>query len=204
MTTRAPRRRQDHDLTEVVVPIDTLEPHPENPNVGDLDVLDVSVTSHGQYRPIIVQRSRNRIIAGHHTWMTLKAKGASEVKVNFLDVDDDQAREIMVIDNESGRRGRNDPKRLADVLASLQAKDRLAASGFTAQNLDDLLLRLEPVDLSRIAAKFGGTHNHEDVLPTWRVRVEAGTLARLEAWWDTRPGTTDEEKALGLLDDVGH
>ncbi len=44
-------------LAHLAVPISSLRPHPRNPRRGDLDAVKDSLRHHGQYRPIVANRS---------------------------------------------------------------------------------------------------------------------------------------------------
>ncbi len=92
-----------HDLTPVWVPTDQLIPYPNNPNKGGAEeAIEDSLQTVALYRAIVVQRSTNYILAGNHTWEQLRDKGAKEVPCTMLDVDDNEARRIVVGDNNIG------------------------------------------------------------------------------------------------------
>jgi len=59
----------------VVVPIDSIRPHPRNPNKGSVEVIRESLRIHGQYRTIVVQRSTGFVLAGNTTWRAAKEEG---------------------------------------------------------------------------------------------------------------------------------
>lgn len=124
------------------VPIDSVTEHPDNARRGDLDVIRESLRTHGQYVPIVVQLSTGHVIKGNHTHRAAKAEGRTDIDVVFVDVDDDQAKRIMVMDNRASDRAEDDPAQLANLLQSLGGD--LTGTGYSADDLTSLLATLDP------------------------------------------------------------
>ncbi|UBU16657.1 ParB/RepB/Spo0J family partition protein [Nonomuraea gerenzanensis] len=118
-----------------MVAVGDLEPHPDNPHRGDVDVIAKSIEKNGFYGTILVQKSRMRIIAGEHRWRGAKAKGLAQVPALILDVDDDAALRILLADNRTAEIGGYDDQALTELLRSL---NHLDGTGWTEQDLDDL------------------------------------------------------------------
>ncbi|WP_214317063.1 ParB/RepB/Spo0J family partition protein [Nonomuraea sediminis] len=118
-----------------MVPVGDLEPHPDNPHEGDVDVIAESIAKNGFYGTVLVQASRMRIIAGEHRWRGAKANGLEQVPALVIDVDDDTATRIMLADNRTAEFGAYDDQALAELLRGL---DDLDGTGWTEQDLDDL------------------------------------------------------------------
>lgn len=117
-----------------------LTPHPRNVRQGDVGAISLSLTEHGQYRPIIVQRSTGHIIAGNHTYKAAKALGWKQLAVNYLDVTDEQALRILLVDNRTNDLATYDDNALADLLTMLAATEQtLAGTGYDKDDLDELL-----------------------------------------------------------------
>lgn len=53
-------------LRSRAVPIDSIAPWEDNPRLGDLASIRESLREHGQYQPILVQKSTSTVIAGNH------------------------------------------------------------------------------------------------------------------------------------------
>lgn len=54
-------------LNEIVtVAVDLIEPHPKNPRIGNVGEIKKSLEANKQFKPLLVQRSTNCIIAGNH------------------------------------------------------------------------------------------------------------------------------------------
>lgn len=126
----------------VRVPIDSIVPHPANPNVGDVGAIGESIDSVGFYSTVYVQQSSGMILAGEHRWRALRAKGSQDVPVVFLDVDDETALRILLADNEIPRQhSYADDSRLAALLTDLatQTPRGLFGTGFDGDGLDRLI-----------------------------------------------------------------
>lgn len=131
-------------LRSRAVPIEELAPWEDNPRLGNLAVLRESLRRHGQYQPIVAQKSSGIVVAGNHRWHAAKAEGWEKIAVVYLDVDDDEARRIALIDNKSSDDAAYDDPLLVKTLADLaETEIGLVGSGFDLDDLDDLKARIE-------------------------------------------------------------
>lgn len=126
------------DLEPLLRPIDAIAPHPDNYNNGDVELIMDSIMASGMYRPIYVQASSQKIIAGNHTWLACKELGADTVPVVELDVDDITATRLMIADNEIARKAKPDTGQLVALLSHLQAEDSLVGTGINDAELQQL------------------------------------------------------------------
>lgn len=125
-------------------PIDSVEPHPDNVNEGDVGAIVESLDEHGFFGAIMVQESTRRIIYGEHRWRAAMARNADTLPMFFVDVDDDEARRMALVDNETTRKGHNRPDDLAALLVEMERSERgLAGTGFDGDDLGALLEDLE-------------------------------------------------------------
>lgn len=115
----------DDDLE--LVAIDTLEPHPENPRLHDDPTIQQSMRDHGVIDVCVVQRSRRRILGGHGRWENAIEVGATRVPVLWVDCDDDEAEEIMLVLNHAADKATYNNPALAKLLS------RIADSGRSVQ-----------------------------------------------------------------------
>jgi ParB-like chromosome segregation protein Spo0J len=128
---------------DTAVPLADLTPHPRNVRSGDVGAISQSLEAHGQYRPIIVQTGTKHILAGNHTYKAAKALGWQTIAVTWLDVDDDEALRILLVDNRSNDLATYDDHGLADLLTDLMATEQqLAGTGYDPSDLDQLLADL--------------------------------------------------------------
>ena len=129
-----------HDsLQPLMVDINSVERHPENYNNGDVEAVAESIEVNGMYRPIYVQKSTNQIIAGNHTWEACKAMEADMIPVVYLDVDDTEALQIMVADNEVARLAMPDNAALLATLRRIEEqKGDVHGTGKTERDMEAL------------------------------------------------------------------
>ncbi len=125
------------------VPPATLQLHPRNVRQGDVGAIAASLEAHGQYRPIVVQESTGYVLAGNHTLKAALALGADKVAATFIDVDDEEALRIMLVDNRTNDLATYDDSALAVLLEELVGSpSRLDGAGWTEEELDALLADL--------------------------------------------------------------
>lgn len=129
-----------HDLTPTRVPIDELILHPRNARTHDLPTIKQSLATHGQLRAITRQKSTGWVLMGNGTTEAARELGWTELDVITLDVDDDQATRILLVDNRASDRGGYDEAGIADLLASLG--DDLTGTGYDPGDLDARLAEL--------------------------------------------------------------
>jgi hypothetical protein len=120
---------------EAEVPLERLSEWPGNPNDGADGVLGESLDEHGFFGAVYAQQSTGRMIGGNHRLQQAHKRGAAWLPVIWLDVDDDTAARMLLVDNEATRRGANDP---AKLLAMLQGLTSLRGTGFDAKRLEYL------------------------------------------------------------------
>lgn len=128
------------NTTVATVPLEQLHPWPGNARRGDVDTVRASLRKHGQYRPLVVQASTMRVIAGNHTLQALQEEGAGAARVELVDVDDDTAERINLVDNRASDKAGYDTQALLDQLQQLPDLD---GTGYQAGDVDRLLADLE-------------------------------------------------------------
>jgi hypothetical protein len=125
-----------------LVAVEDLVPHPDNPRLGDVEVIAESIQENGFFGAVLAQTSRKRIIAGEHRWKAAKAQGEKKVPVIWLDVDDDRARKILLADNKTQDMASYDEAALLALLDDLGADaTALAGTGYSLDEYEDLLAR---------------------------------------------------------------
>jgi len=124
------------------VPVSALREYRDNPRVGNVAAIAESLKTNGQFRPIVVWRETQEILAGNHTWKAAKELGWETIKVTYLEnLTEDQAKRIVLADNRYGEIGGYNNKKLAELLESLGT---LNGTGYDAEYLDILISGLEP------------------------------------------------------------
>jgi DNA modification methylase len=126
-------------LRTLVVPIDSVTLHPNNPRRGDVEAVAASLARFGQQKPIVVQASTRYIVAGNHLAMAARSLGWSEIAANVEELDDATAVGFMLADNRTADLGGYDDTLLAAILAEQDAAANLAATGYDADDVAALL-----------------------------------------------------------------
>lgn len=103
----------------VLIDIDSVEEHPENARIGDLEVIKESIVRFGQVKPIIVQQSSNFVIAGNNVRKSMKELGRDKVYAIFQDVDDETAKAYLLADNRTSDRASYNQNKLYESLEGL-------------------------------------------------------------------------------------
>jgi len=132
-----PMTTPTHTLTTHHTDITTLHPHPNNPRNGNTDAIADSLTTNGQYKPIVTTKD-GTILAGNHTYAAAMELGWSHIDAVVLDLDPDseQAQRIMLADNRTSDLARYDDGLLLQLLDTLP--DPTVGTGFDTWALEAL------------------------------------------------------------------
>lgn len=190
--------RQEFDPA---IPVADLVEHPDNPRRGDDQIVAESVEVNGFYGAVLVQRSTGRVLAGHTRLRVARAEGAESLPGIWLDVDDVEARRIMLADNRTSDLATYDDDLLVRMLAdALDDDGSLLGTGydldaFEALQLDEVDLDTGGLggDLDEVPARAPAKTVHGDVwllgphrlmcgdstIPTDVERLMAGATAAL-------------------------
>lgn len=178
------------------VPVAELVPHPDNARTGNVEMIADSLSVHGQFKPIVVQRSTMTVLAGNHTLEAARTLDWKTIEVAFVDVDDEQAKRILLVDNRANDVAGYDDRALADLLRSLADTDgALLGTGYTADDLADLLDILDVPTLDQLAEEHG-EHVPESVWPVLRFKVPPQVRDRYLRLVEGYPGGDDTLFAL--------
>lgn len=128
-----------NDGEQEMVDVTTLSTHPANPRRGDLGAVKASIAKFGFWGAIVAQRSTRHVLAGNHRLMAARELGLGEVPVVWVDVSDERARAILAADNRTSDLGGYDDAALAELLSHLSQDDLLDGTGYTLDDLDDLI-----------------------------------------------------------------
>jgi site-specific DNA-methyltransferase (adenine-specific) len=137
-------------LSDLRVPVTSLRAYGRNPRRGSVEAIKSSLAINGQYRPIVVNRRTSEVLAGNHTLAAARELGWQDVAATFVDVDEDQAARIVLVDNRSNDVAGYDDGELTALLASLPNLD---GTGY------------EPMDLDALLADAGGASSQDDTAP---------------------------------------
>jgi hypothetical protein len=150
-----PRKKAAIELvadTTVELPPSELRLYQRNPRKGNVGAVAASLKAHGQYRPIVANIGtytgrRLEVLKGNHTLKAFRSLAErepgeprwSKVLVHLVDVDEDQAKRIVLVDNKTSSKGGYDSAELASLLGDLNDSiEGFGATGFTFADLDAL------------------------------------------------------------------
>lgn len=193
-------------LDKLVVDIDGLVPYGKNPRKGDVKKIAESLEVNGQYKPIVVRAGTNEVLAGNHTLKAAKSLKWEKIAATFVDVDDDQAARIVLVDNRTSDLAEYDENALAELLASLPDAE---GSGFDQADIDSLIYGLDqtpvetPSDADELPPQPDPISKPGDVFNLGRHRVICGSATdprdleallgdeRADAMWTDPPYGVD-------------
>lgn len=125
------------------VKITELKEYPSNARIGNVEALADSLVTNGQYRPIVVQKSTQYVLAGNHLLKAAQKLNWDKLDVVYVDVDDVAAKKIVLSDNRTAELGSYDDVLLSELLASL---DDFDGTGYNLDDLDDLIASVEEIE----------------------------------------------------------
>lgn len=121
-------------IADKAVAIDLPVPYGKNPRRGDVDKIAKSLLENGQYKPIILREGTNEILVGNHTHKAAKKLGWPHIAAETIKVmNDDHAKQIVLVDNAGNDWAHYDKKDLAELLGSLA--DPTYGTGYDAEAL---------------------------------------------------------------------
>jgi len=129
-------------LKDLLIDIDDVKPFSKNPRKGNVDKIQQSLQANGQYRPIVVNKKTNEILAGNHTWQAAKILGWKKIAATFVDVSKEEAKKIVLIDNKSSDDADYYNETLKELLEDL--KNDLDGTGYSESDLNTLIADTMP------------------------------------------------------------
>jgi hypothetical protein len=127
------------NLQDLLIDVKELTEYPDNTRQGDVGAIVTSLQENGQYRPIVVNKRTMQILAGNHTYQAAVHLNWEKIAVTFVDVDEDTAKRIVLIDNRTNDLADYDYPALVEQLKELTETEKsLVGTGFNLDDLDDL------------------------------------------------------------------
>ena len=175
------------------IKIDTLLEYPGNARKGNVGILVESLKVNGQYRPIIVQKSTNYVLAGNHLLKAANRLEWDEIDAVVIDVDDERALKIVLADNRTADLGEYDHDLLHSLLKELED---FAGTGYSIQDIDELeKLGGAPKEEEKTEVEFSLALREEnnylvlvfDNAMDWQAAIDTFELKTVKAW-DSKPG----------------
>lgn len=179
------------------IPVDDLVPDPRNPKGHDADGLDESLEEFGYTEQVMVDERTGLLVSGHgRRELVLRAKARGQdppdgivvddsgrwlvpVSRGWSSRDDDHAFRYLLAANRHGENGGWLDEMLAAGLQLLRdTEDGLRGTGFTSDQMDDLLASIAPPgNLGDLTAKYGDP-GESDLWPVLRFKVSPRSRSR--------------------------
>lgn len=105
----------------------------------NLEALKNSLNAFGQTKPILVQKSSMRIIAGNGTYQAICALGWETIDCRVLDISDEQAEALAIADNRTGDLSQWDERSLTEALKKIDDSGNLDLVGYDNLELERML-----------------------------------------------------------------
>ena len=133
--------RKPQEPNEAIENVDptTLSLHPENPRQGDVGAIVTSIEKNGWFGTLVAQRKTRQVLAGNHRLQAAIALEMDSVPVYWVDVDESEAKRILLADNRTSDLATWDDTILVTLLEALATNDELLGSGYDGDDLDALL-----------------------------------------------------------------
>jgi len=173
-------------MIAVKVALNELQPYPNNPRKGNVKLIAESLSEYGQYKPITVNRATGQILVGNHTYAAAKELGWKEIAVTYIEVDEETAAKIVLIDNRATDLSEYDNNALLELLERL---NDLEHTGYGDEEFDDVLAKLEEENTPRVID--GLAKNGQD-----EIASQIETLADRYKAVDTRVFMVELENTL--------
>lgn len=151
--------------------VNSLKEFPDNPRVSNLEPIKISIEKHGQYRPLTVNKNTNEILTGNHTWLAMKELGIQQCDVMFVDVDEITAKKIVLVDNRANELATYDKEIMVDLLSEFMELGKLLGTGYSADEVDDIISAVEEVNITEFEEFTGGYALTEEEIAEVQERV---------------------------------
>jgi len=173
-------------IETVDVDVKDLKPYKQNPRIGNIEAISESLQENKQYKPIVVNKKDNSILAGNHTWMAAKRLGWKKITVSYVDVDDEAATKIVLADNRTNDLATYDTSQLSELLKGINSP---VGTGYTQQ---DVSLIVDAVDRSLTQTYESLTSSNAD-LDTYVEGLSNPTTPEIEEFSDLNLGDASIE-----------
>ncbi|MFI1100283.1 ParB N-terminal domain-containing protein [Streptomyces melanogenes] len=195
-------------LQPLAVLVGDLAPYHRNPRNGDIPSIAESLTVNGQYKAIVVNKGThtgraNEILAGNHTYAAAQQLGWERIAATWVDVDEDAAKRIVVVDNRTSDLAGYDSALLAEILEDLPD---LGGTGYDQEALDALLDDTslpEPITLTSDGAGTGAAATVDYLQwgylqwETKRVRITSEEVEALNSIYNRFVDDTNSDMGFG-------
>jgi hypothetical protein len=97
-----------------------LEPHPDNPRIGDVSAIKEAIEANGWHGVVVVDRRTDYTLVGNHRTKAAVELGLKKIPVQYVTTTDDaHATRILLADNKTGDDANYDEDALRALLGEL-------------------------------------------------------------------------------------
>lgn len=159
-------------LEPLLVPIDQVTPHPDNPNSGDDDIVRESVEVNGFVTACTADARTGHMIAGHTRLRVLKALGATHIPIIWEENWDEMgAKRYLVGDNASARKAVMDDSALLELLGQLADTEQgLTGTSVTQNEYEAMLVNMAAIADTPDMGGFG--HGDAGALGLFQIVID--------------------------------
>lgn len=128
-------------IETTTVKLKDLVPDPKNTRVHDernIQEIMTSLKQNGQYRDFVIQKSNSMIRVGNGMFEAMKRLKWKEGTAKVMDLTDEEATALSIIDNRTSDLSTFDEDILKDVMEDLSG-DFLKMTGFSDEEIDILI-----------------------------------------------------------------
>lgn len=186
-------------LHPLLVAVSDLNMYDRNPRRGKVDAIRESLSTNGQYRPVVANKPTGQVLAGNHTLQAAQELGWTHIATTWVDVDEETAARIVLVDNRSNDIATYDDAVLAELLASL---DSLEGTGYAPDDLSDLQELLNDASWADGPAD-GSQAKDENFWPKIALQVSPDTFDAWHAALNAQEGASDVDKLEAHLRQYG-
>lgn len=163
-------------LRDLAVPIESLDLLPGNPHKGNVEAVAASYEAFGQRKPIVARlemNGRGTVLAGNTQLRAAREMlGWTHIACIYTEDDDQTGMAYALADNRTAELGSYDDELLATMIQQVEDQDLLGATGFTQDDLAEMLERIdqgvEAAELERLLGTepgLAGDPDPEDDVP---------------------------------------
>jgi hypothetical protein len=158
------------DLLPLVRPLAEFQHHPKNPRRGKIVEIAEALERFGQKKPLIAQATTGYIVVGNQRMAAMERLGWNAAAISVVDMTDDQALGLLLVDNRSSDLGEYDDSAVLDLLEQI---DSYVGTGYTPDAVDDLIARVEGAKVLPTEPFHGDYAEPDDEYEARRAEAEA-------------------------------
>jgi hypothetical protein len=159
-------------LEPFLVPIDSVKPHPDNPNEGNDAVVIESIRENGFVSLPTADKNTGYMVAGHTRLRALKKLGATHIPILWEDQwDETGAKRYLIGDNASAAKAVMNNAKLAELLGEIaETQQGLVGTAITQDEYAALLAEIATSHEDPDIAGFG--HGDQGALGLFQIVID--------------------------------